>query len=516
MSKTINLSAGEPLTLAVAPEAATVDVERRVIRGKIAVYGEASTTARVRLAAGSLRPRMPLRHVKMLIDHDQSRSVGYMLSFDPETLEAEFKIPEGPEGDEALEKAANGTRDGLSIGVHPEAVTALENGDRQLDDGELYETSLVSVPDFSDARVASVTASLTTRERNKEEGKPMEEAENKAPAPASFAGITLGALLEKGPDAFKAPNGAALPGFPKADENKVKLGAVADFRLALEKEKSLQLALDPIIQADVYDPTSVPDFVGELWQGRGYVERFAPLTTSRTLTAQKIQGWAWEAGFTPDVGDYAGNLTEVPTNETKAKAVNKDASRLASGHKIDRIHVDMPNGGFWESFYRERTKNYARQRDAKVLAHMRTAGNHLAKTVPLGTTDPWAKLVRGALWVLETGVPQWAILGADEWEKMALTVDSDKLAYLNASLGLEDGQLANFKLIPAPISDTASNGKIMVGVNEATEFYELPGGPIRVDALDVAAGGVDAGLFGYYALLTTDARGVVDVSTATA
>lgn len=512
MPNTINLSAGEPITLAIAPEPATVDMEKRIIRGKIAAYGKTSTTARIRLAAGSLKPRPQERGVKMLIEHDMRNSVGYMLSYDPETLDASFKIPEGAEGDEALEKAANGTRDGLSVGVHPKETTDLGGGIIQLDDGELYEVSLVSVPDFADARVESVTASITTTERVKKEEPTMEVEENKAPA--NFGGITLGALLEKGPDAFKAPNGAALPGFPKPEEKSVKLGAVADFRLAVDEEKSLSLALDPIIQADVYDPTSVPDFVGELWSGRAYVERFAPLTTARTLTSQKIQGWGWD--LTPDVGDYAGNLAEVPTNEVKAKPISKDASRIASGHKIDRIHVDMPNGGFWESFYRERAKNYARLRDNKVLAHMRTAGNHLAKTVPLGVTDPWAKLVRGALWVLETGVPEWAILGADEWEKMALTVDSDKLAYLNASLGLEDGQLANFKLIPAPISDTASNGKVMVGVRAATEFYELPGGPIRVDALDVANGGVDAGLFGYHALLTTDARGVVDVSTATA
>ncbi|MFJ2353361.1 HK97 family phage prohead protease [Glutamicibacter sp. NPDC087673] len=515
MSNTIKLSSEGSLTLAIAPEPATVDMERRTVKGKIAAYNKTSTTARIRLAAGSLRPRMPLRGVKMLIEHDMKKSVGYMLSYDPDTLEAEFKIPEGPEGDEALKKAADGTRDGLSIGVHPEAVTALENGDRQLDDGELYEVSLVAVPDFADARVQSVTASVNATDRPTEKEKTM-DLDEKTPAPAGFGGITLGALLEHGPDAFKtAGNGPALKGFPTGKEG-VKLGAVESFRADLSSKKSLSLALDPIIQSDVYDATSVPQFVGELWAGRAYVERFAPLTTARTLTSQKIEGWGWEAGFTPDVGDYEGNLTEVPTNEVKAKPVSKTAARLASGHKVDRIHVDMPNGGFWESFYRERAKNYARKRDAKVLAHMRTAGNHTAKTVALGVDDPWAKLVRGALWVLEVGVPQWAILGADEWEKLALTVDSDKLAYLNASLGLEAGQLADFKLVPAPISDTASNGRVTVGVNEATEFYELPGGPIRVDALDVSNGGVDAGLFGYYGLLTTDARGVVDVTTATA
>jgi len=513
MNHLIKLSTSEGVRLALAPAPATVDVEHRTITGKIAAYGKRSSSAKVSLAVGALRPREPLQRVKLLVDHNPAAPVGYMLSYDPETLDASFKIPEGEAGDKALEDAANGLRDGLSIGAMPAETQPDGNGGTIMIDGELYEVSLVAVPDFEDARVERVAASITsTTERTppEKEHQTMENDDSKN----QFAGITLGALMEHGPDAFKQgkPGGLGVPqGFPAKQDKGLQLGAVGQFVADIKAKGNLELALDPIIQADVYDPTSVPDFVGELWAGRSYVERFAPLTTSRTLTSQDVNGWVWD--LTPDVGDYAGDLAEVFTNEVKAKVANTKATRTASGHKIDRIHVDMPNGGFWESFYRERARNYAKKRDLKVLNHMLAPANHLAKTTDAGVSDPWAKLVRGALWVLEMGVPQWAIIGADLYEQMALTVDSDKLAYLNASLGLEDGQLSNFKLIPTPISHAASAGKVVVGVNEATEFYELPGGPIRVDALDVAHGGVDAGLFGYDALLTTDARGIVEVTT---
>ena len=53
-----------------------------------------------------------------------------------------------------------------------------------------------------------------------------------------------------------------------------------------------------------------------------------------------------------------------------------------------------------------------------------------------------------------------------------------------------------------------------MGASASTTLYQLPGGPIRVDALDVAHGGIDAGLYGYHALFTSDKRGIVSVANA--
>jgi hypothetical protein len=278
----------------------------------------------------------------------------------------------------------------------------------------------------------------------------------------------------------------------------------------ITEARNVQLALDPIIQADVFDPTTVPAFIGEIWRGKAYAQRYASLVSHDTLTGHDMTGWRWVT--TPEVDDYAGNLAEVPTNVVTCEPVTFSAARVASGHKIDRIHVDMPNPVFWNSFYQERADNYARLMDGKVLTHLATLANHTA--VVDATTDPWEKLIVGAQNVLEFAAPDWAIVGADLYRELALTTELDKLAFLNASLGLEEGTLNNFRIVGAPPSATALDGKVIVGATAATTLYELPGGPIRVEALDVAHGGIDAGLFGYYSLFTNDKRGIVSVNVA--
>lgn len=505
----------EPLKLAL-DTSATVDAEKRVISGKIAVLDRPSSTVRVILRAQSLRPRQPLSRVKLLTDHDQAQPVGYMLSFDPVTLDASFKVAPTPAGDKALEDAKHGLRDGLSIGANPEKFSQDRDGNLVVSEAELFEVSLVSIPDFEDAQVQHIAASLQHNTKGKT---PVEPEENQntevAETDETDTETSDGTETTDSVSGSSAPVAlSAKPKLPTAlTKRTVQLTAMQQFRRDIAKggKNALQLALDPIIQSDVYDQVTVPQFLDELWKGRGYVERFTGLAMPRPLTAQEMTGWRWSDGKTPKVDDYEGNLAEVPTNEVKAEAVKFSAKRLASGHKVDRIHVDMPNPAFWESFYRERAQNYSRLMDGKVLSHLLAEGNSISATAPTGS-EPWRKLFRGAQHVLEFAVPDWAIIGADLYEEMALTVDSDKLAFLNAQLGLESGSLANFKLVPAPISRTDLNGTVVVGCTPATEYYTLPGSPIRVDALDVAHGGVDAGLFGYYGLFTTDKRGVVRVS----
>jgi HK97 family phage prohead protease len=490
----------EPIRLQALATEVEASESARTITGRITMFNTITTSNRLSITPGALQPRQPLKRVKLLRDHDMSQPVGYMLSFDQgeEFATATFHVPEGPDGDRALAEAASGLRDGLSIGFMPTDYDLDDASRLIVNAAELYETSLCAVPDFQDAQVESIAAAVASAKQKKE--LKMTETTTAA-APAAVPAPAPAPA----PVALATPNTPASLAVPAAPVNE---------RLALRQRiaesGSVQLALDPIIQADVFDEVTVPAFVGQLWAGRSYFQRYAPLVSQGTLTGQKMQGWRWVQ--TPQVGDYAGNLAEVPTNVVTAESVDFAASRVASGHKIDRIHVDMPNPAFWDSFYKERADNYARLMDGKVLTHLTTAANYTA--VVNATTDPWEKLIIGAQNVLEFAVPDFALIGADLYRQLALTTEVDKLAFLNASLGLEEGSLNGFRIVGAPASATALNGKVIVGASASTTLYELPGGPIRVDALDVAHGGIDAGLYGYYALFTSDKRGIVSVAAA--
>ena len=489
----------EPLRLQILATDVAADEPARTITGRITMFGAVAESHGLIITAGALQPRMPLKRVKLLRDHDHAQPVGYMteLSQVDTHADATFYVPEGPDGDRALSEAQAGLRDGLSVGFMPTDYDFDDDFNLVVNAGELYEVSLCAIPAYQDAQVESVAAAVALAKKQKELNMdpvtpPTAPAPAATPAPAALST----------PAMQTAPVALSVPAAP-VNERRALMTRIAEGR-------NIQLALDPIIQADVFDPTTVPTFIGELWAGRGYFQRYAPLVSHEALTGQEMQGWRWVT--TPNVADYAGNLAEVPTNVVTAESKSFTAARVASGHKIDRIHVDLPNPAFWDSFYKERTDNYARLMDGKVLTHLTTAANHTI--VVNATTDPWEKLIIGAQNVLEFAVPDFAIVGADLYRQLALTTEVDKLAFLNASLGLEEGALNGFRIVGAPPSVVALNGKVLVGASASTTLYELPGGPIRVEGLDIANGGVDAGLFGYYALWTADKRGVVSVNVA--
>lgn len=166
---------------AIAPTI-TLERESRTIRGKITAYGvPTSDYRRIVIEAGALRPRLPLSRVKMLIDHDQRQPVGVMSELDANGLEAAFKIPEGEAGDKALADAANGLRDGLSVGIN----VLREKGAYMYDEttetyhvyaAELVEVSLCAIPAYQDAGVTNVAASHHTAPPIEQEHSTMPEA----------------------------------------------------------------------------------------------------------------------------------------------------------------------------------------------------------------------------------------------------------------------------------------------------------------------------------------------------
>jgi hypothetical protein len=80
-------------------------------------------------------------------------------------------------------------------------------------------------------------------------------------------------------------------------------------------------------------------------------------------------------------------------------------------------------------------------------------------------------------------------------------------------VGLESGNTAGFQIIPSSVLDA---GTVLVGSREAATSYELPGSPIRVEALDMVKGGIDVGLFGYHAVVLHDAGALALVTPAPA
>jgi hypothetical protein len=100
--------------------------------------------------------------VKLLLEHDRTRPIGKVLSMTAtdQGIDAVFSIARTNAGNDSLEEAASGLRDGFSVGVKVSDHDFVD-GVLVVTKGSLDEVSLVSDPAIASARVSSVAASET-------------------------------------------------------------------------------------------------------------------------------------------------------------------------------------------------------------------------------------------------------------------------------------------------------------------------------------------------------------------
>jgi HK97 family phage prohead protease len=144
------------LTMPVAVTAA--DSDSRTISGTIVTWNEEGNTSagRTKFAANSIA----LKNVKLFLEHDRSRPIGKVMEYnETETgIDAVFKIGKTSAGSDALVEAAEGLRDGFSVGIDVDKWSA-KDGVMVITASTLVEVSLVESPAIDSARVSEVAAS---------------------------------------------------------------------------------------------------------------------------------------------------------------------------------------------------------------------------------------------------------------------------------------------------------------------------------------------------------------------
>jgi hypothetical protein len=146
------------------------------LSGIVAPFG---VTARrfgtaIQFAPGSLRVPEDLSTVKLLIEHDPDRPVGYATAA-AETdagLNMTFQLGDHARAADLADEAAQLLRDGFSVGMELDDAVFDQIADRTWGDststdpitlaGDLREVSAVSVPQFNDARQSRAAAQLVT------------------------------------------------------------------------------------------------------------------------------------------------------------------------------------------------------------------------------------------------------------------------------------------------------------------------------------------------------------------
>lgn len=534
----------KPLTIYM-PRLEATSPERRTVTGRILPFGEPGQTSAgaVTVTAGAVTLPADPADCSLNLEHDYRAPIGYATNFETrkDGIWATFQIIETTAGNDYLAEAAAGLRRGLSVEIDSPAITA-----GRLTAGQLTAVAAVVRPAYPSAGVTKLAAAITadpgaeirTEEytattetiinpdgtgestteititetiEDQEDKDPQEDEEKDTPmtetiAAARPAGLhkTKTAPVEKN---FKDTIRLMARAYNTRDT-----GLLADLGQTMAQASQLFAALTdvPFDSAGAAGGVMTqPAWINELWQIRGYERKIIPLISAGDLTAMKMVGWRWKTK--PTMGPWAGNKAAVPSSTAETEAIEKTAMRLAGAHDIAREYRDFDMPDFWEGYFKAMAESYALQSDQACLAELITEATEVTPgSTPTGVPEALVNIVDCALSFMDTATPSFAIVATNLWRDLMLTPRDHTVEYLSSSLGLEEGQLAGFKIIPASQMPV---GSTLVGAKAAATAYELPGSPIRVEGLDIARGGIDIGLFGYLCTMVHDNRALAFVGT---
>lgn len=515
----------------------TASLEDRVISGMLLPFNEEGRTNLGRLTASAESALTLADLVPLNVEHKPQDVIGKAVAVEstPEGLRASFKVLETPAGDAALLEVAEGLRASLSVEVDP----VVTRGGR-LVSGTVAGAALVAKPAFVGAKLSAA-----------EEGAVPDTGESPADPPKTPDVVINGAELDdvetvevtperitvttKTPEAPAADDpkepvmtaarvqNAALLGAskPKNDSNALFAALAGGFGAGLSGGR-LEAALADVVPANILG-IEQPQYVGELWAGQPFERRIIPQFDHSDLNSFTIQGWEW--GTQPTVGLYTGNKTEIPSAAISTVAKSGTLQRIAGGHDIDRKFRDFSNAEFWEAYFRKMAESYAKVSDdyirSQVVASIGAGSQrqHLAAgAMPSGVPAALAMIVKASIKMLDdlNTLPTVAFVTSDFWEPMFYVQQQQVLAYLSTSLGLKEGDVEGFKIVPVPTGSLTAGawvGKVVVAHKSAFNVYELPGSPIRVSTEDLARGGVDEALFGYCGYMLENAKGLISYDT---
>lgn len=507
---------------------ATAGLEDRTIAGLVLPYGPGGSTSIgvVTASVGSVRLPPDLSRVKLLSGHSTDPAgavpVGVAVSADEteDGLRMTFRVGSTAAGDTALLEASEGLRDGLSVELFGPRLDAR----RHLTDGLITAVSLVPVPAFEDARVTA------GREDTETDGDPAEDdTENESgdtmpqDQAARNAGDNASAEKHGGTDGTASTSStgetgetgeltaAQAAGLTAGQAGRIVTGnRPLSLAQATDAIASL-VAGTPDATAALEDITSsgvlsalAPAWLGELWSGIPFTREVVPTFSPGVLRGRKAHGWRWVTK--PTVADYAGDKTDVPSNPVATEAVEVEAKRLAGAHDIDRAFWDFGDTEVINGYFAAMTQSYAIESDDRAarFAVASAAGNTLEAQPDL--IHAAAKARQAIKLATRTEATTYLVHPDDAFGLLAITT-LDNPAYLDL-LGVDPSKFLT--------SDQAKKGSVIAYAKPAMTFFELSGSPIRVQAEHIAKGGRDAALFGYYATLLNDQRGVVEVPIAPA
>ena len=505
-----------PVTLTAA------DANKRTISGRIVTWGEQGNTSAGPTVFGADSIKFN-KNVKLLLEHDRTRPIGKLLSYEiTETgIDAIFKIANTMAGEDSLVEAADGLRDGFSVGVKVDAWDN-QDGVMVISKSSIIETSLVTDPAIDSARVAQVAAA---------------EAEGKAASESQVSETTVSEVQPEG----EQVSDTTVPETPAVTEavEAHKVEAAAPRPAFYTSPRS------PIVSAGSYLEHTIKASLGDE-DSRQYVKAANDTSTNTGLTlaphltefaTNTISGRpavdAVSRGVLPASGMSftLPKISTAPTvtieaengalggTEMASTYITVDVKKAAGIQTISWELLDRSSPAFYDQLIRELNDAYAKYTDTAMVAAFTASGTaaatqaatiaglkaYISKEVPAAyaASGKFAtNLVANTAW--------WeTILGADDTTNRPLFTAAQPSNAPGAVSGQSiTGQVLGLNLAVDPHMSvtTLVDESAFIVAPDSFKFYEGPQTTLQVQAL--ANGQLQVAMYGYYAIAPIFGGGV--------
>lgn len=346
------------------------------------------------------------------------------------------------------------------------------------------------------------------------------------------------------PNTFASKSSSHITTTPRPVNIRQVYAAIASYRSNpndVEAHNVLAALTDiKISGANALPTTDVlrPNWLGQIYQGIPYEREYIQLSQLGTdITAAGKKGFTVHRGTTgvpiadstgiPNGGTWAGNKVEINSYNGFTQTASSSLRRFAVGHDIAREFYDLPGGEeVVEAFLKLVIEDHLVWSDEWALYDMNTAaGVPIAPATASFPNDYPAALgilIQGILAVKakkgdrRRDVPTYAIANEEAYAALVYAAGGEQhlpafvdIAISTNSNGTVDGGV---HIVQGDTGITGS-ASVIVGAKKAVEFDELAGGPLIVNALELAKGGIDRAVHGYLQTFPVRAEAVVRIGT---
>jgi HK97 family phage prohead protease len=497
------------LTMPVAVTAA--DSDSRTISGTIVTWNEQGRTSAglTKFAKNSIA----LKSVKLFLEHDRTKPIGKVLSYDEteEGIEAVFKIGKTSAGSDALVEAAEGLRDGFSVGIMVDEYE-IKDGVMVITASTLDEVSLVESPAIDSARVSEVAASDDPN--TEKEGSDMTDT----PEVAADTEVSVEAAEVKAAAPVAQPLTYTRPRSPIVDKATYLEHSV---RAKLGNEDSRQF----VAFAD--DTTSNNS---GLIPTRQLTEVINPLSNAdRPMIEAISRGALPDAGMTFEIPKITVVPTVADVNEAQpitetgmeTSFLSVSVNKYAGGQTFSVELLDRSNPVFFTELVRQMEFAYAKATDDFVGDEIANNGtlNATATTEDKDGLLTFVSSAAAAVYGASLGFARNLVVSPQQWARIMSYNDSGRPIYTASQPQNAGGAVAPTSIrgnvlgldlyVDRNFGGTGGTGLgdySMVVVNpDAYTWYESP--RVRLQTNVALNGQIEVSYYGYGALATKIAAG---------